>query len=174
METDVLPYLGGQRVPPDLIVMLAKSLQNASRLYDLDLPGVYSGPPTPAASANGSLSDDDRPPKETRFTRNYDVQAVAEMDGTTAEITPRPRERFAYWCLDLMFLMCSSRLQGELGLTFAFAMKQTCWTSVRIDREDSRRRVAALGLPSLLNRCAAVIKSYLADAPLRGKMPFPR
>ncbi|GAA5879714.1 hypothetical protein JCM1840_006836 [Sporobolomyces johnsonii] len=42
------------------------------------------------------------------------------------------------------------------------------------DHEPERCRVAALCLPSLLNRCAAVIKTYVADAPLRGKMPFPR
>ncbi|GAA5886464.1 hypothetical protein JCM5296_001916 [Sporobolomyces johnsonii] len=42
------------------------------------------------------------------------------------------------------------------------------------DHEPERCRVAALCLPSLLNRCAAVIKTYVADAPLRSKMPFPR
>ncbi|GAA5864406.1 hypothetical protein JCM1840_000484 [Sporobolomyces johnsonii] len=40
--------------------------------------------------------------------------------------------------------------------------------------EPERYRVAALCLPALLNRCAAVIKTYVADAALRGKMPLLR
>jgi hypothetical protein len=42
------------------------------------------------------------------------------------------------------------------------------------EQDSQRKRIAALALPSLLNRCAAAIKTYVADAPLRGKMPFPR
>lgn len=42
------------------------------------------------------------------------------------------------------------------------------------DHEPERRRIAALCLPLLLSRCSAVVKTYVADAPLRGKMPFPR
>ncbi|EAU83566.2 hypothetical protein CC1G_07939 [Coprinopsis cinerea okayama7 len=42
------------------------------------------------------------------------------------------------------------------------------------DQEDSRRRLAALSLPSLLNRCRTTLVSYVADESLRGSLPFPR
>lgn len=36
------------------------------------------------------------------------------------------------------------------------------------------KRIAALALPSLLNRCHAVFSSYIVDEALRGTVPFPR
>lgn len=42
------------------------------------------------------------------------------------------------------------------------------------DGEPLRRRVAALSLPSLLNRCHASLASYVADEMIRGGLPFPR
>ena len=35
------------------------------------------------------------------------------MLGTTVEVTEAPRERFAYWCLDLLFHMCEGGEHGE-------------------------------------------------------------
>jgi len=64
-----------------------------------------------------------------------------------------PRERFSYWCLDLLFLICSDTAQ---------------------DQEPLRRRIAALCLPTLLQRCRLTLLSYLADDALRGNYPFPR
>jgi hypothetical protein len=37
-----------------------------------------------------------------------------------------------------------------------------------------RQRVAAITLSLLMERCSATLKTYVADAPLRGMMPFPR
>jgi hypothetical protein len=37
-----------------------------------------------------------------------------------------------------------------------------------------RQRVAAIALTFLMERCASILTSYVADAPLRGVMPFPR
>jgi len=35
-------------------------------------------------------------------------------------------------------------------------------------------RLAALSLPSLLNRCRTTLLAFVADEYLRGSMPFPR
>lgn len=43
-----------------------------------------------------------------------------------------------------------------------------------VDQETSRRRVAALCLPSLLDRCKTAMVGYIADEALRGNLPFPR
>ncbi|BGP03886.1 Endocytosis and vacuole integrity protein [Rhodotorula toruloides] len=135
LEHDVLPHIGSPRVPDDLIRRLAKALQLASRLYRLDLPGP---------STNSRV--------EARFSLDFDEQVKGEMFGTTVEIVENRKERFAYWCLDMLFLVCDGDEASE----------------------PARQRLAALSVPSLLNRCAAIIKTYIADAPLRGKMPFPR
>ncbi|BGP35773.1 Endocytosis and vacuole integrity protein [Rhodotorula toruloides] len=135
LEHDVLPHLGSPRVPDDLVRRLAKALQLASRLYRLDLPD-------PSADAH----------IEPRFILDFDEQVEGEMFGTTVEIVDNRKERFAYWCLDMLFLICGGdKASGP-----------------------ARQRLAALSVPSLLNRCAAIIKTYVIDAPLRGKMPFPR
>ncbi|KAK4704567.1 hypothetical protein P7C70_g1641, partial [Phenoliferia sp. Uapishka_3] len=155
IEKDILPHLGNRLVPDELILRLGKCLQTASRLYELDLPGQINSPPHDSLSSDGSLSDHDvsGPTKETRFDSDFDRQARGHMFGTTAEVVEVGRERFGYWCFDLLFLLCSD---------------------VEKDNEAERRRIAALCLPALLNRCTAIIKTYVADAPLRGKMPFPR
>jgi len=43
-----------------------------------------------------------------------------------------------------------------------------------IDRDISRRRVAALNLPALLGRCRTTLAEYVADVKIRGNLPFPR
>jgi hypothetical protein len=63
------------------------------------------------------------------------------------------RERFSYWCLDLLFLICSN---------------------VTEDNATERKRTAALNIPCLLNRCQATMVNYVADEALRGNLPFPR
>ncbi|BGO96049.1 hypothetical protein NBRC10512_005991 [Rhodotorula toruloides] len=135
LEHDVLPHLGSPRVPENLVRRLAKALQLASRLYRLDLPD-----PFPDSHV------------EPRFSLDFDEQVKGEMFGTTVEIVENRKERFAYWCLDMLFLVCDGHKASD-----------PAW-----------QRLAALSVPSLLNRCAAIIKTYIADAPLRGKMPFPR
>ncbi|BGP27996.1 Endocytosis and vacuole integrity protein [Rhodotorula toruloides] len=135
LEHDVLPHLGSPRVPDDLVCQLAKALQLASRLYRLDLPNPSAGSTV-----------------EPRFSLDFDEQVKGEMFGTTVEIVENRKERFAYWCLDMLFLICDGDKASD----------------------PERRRLAALSVPSLVNRCAAIIKIYIADAPLRGKMPFPR
>jgi len=64
-----------------------------------------------------------------------------------------PRERFSYWCFDLLLLICSD---------------------VARDREPQRRRVASICLPLLLIRCRSTLVGYIADEGLRGNLPFQR
>lgn len=124
LEQNVLPSIGASLVPDDLIRRLGKSLQTASRLYELDLPdsGDDSSPPTPTPAA--TTKDEQQPVavsssssssgKETRFDPDFDRQAKgSDMYGTTAEVVEVGRERFAYWCFDLLFLLCSDEVEGE-------------------------------------------------------------
>ncbi|GAA5895692.1 hypothetical protein JCM8208_005301 [Rhodotorula glutinis] len=149
LERDVLPNFGSSFVPDTLIRRLGKTLQLASRLHHLDLPT-----PLPSHSQHNGHPYDTPPPTppEPRFDPDFDRQVVGEMQGTTVEVVEAARERFGYWCLDLMFHMCEGGEQAS----------------------PDRQRIAALVVPALLNRCAAVFRTYVADAVLRGKMPFPR
>jgi hypothetical protein len=70
----------------------------------------------PDAESTG-LDPRDRtsPVRETRFDSSFAHQARGhDMDGTTAEIVELPRERFAYWAFDLLFLICTESEQGEI------------------------------------------------------------
>jgi len=99
------------------------------------------------------------------------------INGTTVEVVEVGRERFAYWSLDLLFSLCTDQDQGESErerITLDDDQADSSLTFFLTDHETERRRIAALCLPSLINRCASTIKTYVADAPLRGKMPFPR
>ncbi|KAF5376426.1 hypothetical protein D9615_008633 [Tricholomella constricta] len=139
LEIDVAPHLGDSRVPDDLVCQLAKILHQGSRLYDSQSEGV-SGSNSPT---NGQTSGK---------VEAVDVQNQYEL-GSTESGPLVPRERFSYWCFDLLFLICSNTTS---------------------DQEYSRRRVAALSIPSLLNRCRTTLVGYVADEALRGNLPFPR
>lgn len=117
LEQDILPHIGTPLVPDELIRRLGKCLQTASRLYELDLPG-HGTPLHDTLSSNGSLSEHDVSvsAKETRFDSDFDRQARGQMFGTTAEVVEVGRERFGYWCFDLLFLLCSDVEKGALYL----------------------------------------------------------
>ncbi|KAJ7752413.1 hypothetical protein DFH07DRAFT_520905 [Mycena maculata] len=137
LEIDVVPHLGDKRVPDSLVGQLAKILQQGSRLYEAELS---SNPHSPVSSSG------------SREFEKIDMDGQYE-NGTTQSGTPVPRERFSYWCFDLLFLICSNTTK---------------------DQEPSRRRLAALSLPALLSRCRTVMVGYVADEALRGNLPFPR
>ncbi|KZT30047.1 hypothetical protein NEOLEDRAFT_1153423 [Neolentinus lepideus HHB14362 ss-1] len=141
LEIDVVPHLGDARVPDYLIMHFAKVLHQGSKLVDFSEPDHgQSQIPTPTASP-GRKSN-----KAAEKDRQYDI-------GTTEAGRVFPRERFSYWCFDLLYLICSD---------------------ISSDQEPSRRRVAALSLPSLLSRCRMTLIGYIADEALRGHLPFPR
>jgi len=64
-----------------------------------------------------------------------------------------PRERFSYWCFDLLFLICE---RGES------------------DDDDNKKRLAVLSLRVLLGRCRMVLEGYVVDECVRGRLPFSR
>ncbi|GAA6033445.1 hypothetical protein JCM8097_001397 [Rhodosporidiobolus ruineniae] len=152
LEHDVLPHIGASVVPDRLIRRLAKTLQIAARLYQLDYP--YTTTAADLLSPSSAADTPPATPPEPRFDLDFDRQAKGEMHGTTVEVVPVGRERFSYWCSDLLFLLCE--VDGS------------------VPDDSPRRRIPALALPFLMNRCAAAIRTYVADAALRGKIPFPR
>ncbi|KIJ91398.1 hypothetical protein K443DRAFT_115078 [Laccaria amethystina LaAM-08-1] len=130
LEIDIVPHLGDSRVPDALVLQLASILQRGSL--------VYANHPTESPTSSKLLKLD--------VENKYDL-------GSTDFGSLVPRERFSYWCFDLLFLICSDTTK---------------------DQENSRKRLAALCLPLLINRCRTTLVGYVADESLRGSLPFPR
>lgn len=111
LEIDVVPYLGELTVPDYVVSQLARVLHQGSRLRttDDDLP------PSPS-----SLPEDfTRGAKKSRTVANSrDFDKVEKFGdsaigiGTTSNGHFLPRERFSYWCFDLLFLICSDISKG--------------------------------------------------------------
>lgn len=121
LEIDLVPHLGGPRVPDYLVGQLAKILHQGSQLYKFH------------ASRSGS-------PRE-EFEK-LDLESV----GSTATGEVVPRERFSYWCFDLLFLICSNMTSGG------------CWfylLSYSLDHpwKQTKRRRGGESLRCVCRRC---------------------
>jgi hypothetical protein len=101
LEADVIPRLGDDRVPDYLITQLAKVLQQGSQLLLNETDDEY--PPTP-----NSLT------KPDGKSGAWGDKADSETMGSTAPARGVSRERFSYWCLDLLFLICSDTSKGRI------------------------------------------------------------
>lgn len=110
LELDILPHLGGKRVPSELIVQLGKTLSKASRIYRLDVEA--SSTSSKESISEGEESDPSHNGKVTS-TSNGMSEIRGEDYGTTAQIVRSPRERFSYWTFDLLLLVCSDRFTGK-------------------------------------------------------------
>ena len=101
LEIDVIPSLGADsRVPDRLVVGLAKCLERASLITD-DNRHI---------SRHFESQDQD--------VNSYTVDGNGHIQGTTHQPSSVPRERFSYWCLDLLFLICSDVAKGAICSTY--------------------------------------------------------
>ena len=97
LEIDVIPSLGADsRVPDRLVMNLAKCLERASL-----------------------ITDDDRHVSQDSDSNAQDAALGGHtpVTGTTHQPSLVPRERFSYWCLDLLFLVCSDVAKGVICST---------------------------------------------------------
>lgn len=102
LEIDVVPHLGDPRVPDYIITQLARVLLQGSQLRDEDEYQL----PSPRSLAGGSSRSSQDYEKVERFGDHSLAM------GTTDVGRFLPRERFSYWCFDLLFLICSDTAQG--------------------------------------------------------------
>jgi hypothetical protein len=96
LEADVIPHISKTKVPASLVGYLAEIVQEASRLHEYK---TYT--PTSSIDESSETSSVPSDRLEQGDRRSYD-------NPTTDPGTLFPRERFAYWSLDLLFQMCSS------------------------------------------------------------------
>ncbi|KAG6844369.1 hypothetical protein H0H87_007445 [Tephrocybe sp. NHM501043] len=133
LEIDVAPHLGDSCVPDHLISQLATILHHGSRLHETVLETDIADSFSPELSHKV---------EDIQMHKHYEL-------GSTASRSLVPRERFSYWCFDLLFLVCSHTTSGGYFNN-------------------------SLSIPSLLNRCQATLVGFVADEALRGHLPFPR
>ncbi|KAI0773083.1 hypothetical protein BD413DRAFT_603507 [Trametes elegans] len=151
LEIDVVPYLGDASVPDYIVSQLARVLQQGSRMRETDDDLPPSPTSLPDTSRLPGRTSGDHAPTQADGLHPFGDGSIGI--GTTAPGRFLPRERFSYWCFDLLFLICSDTSQDQI---------------------PSRKRIAALSLPSLLERCRMTLVTYAADESLRGNLPFPR
>lgn len=93
LEVDVIPSVADTRVSDQIIVQLAKMLHQGSLIY----------------MHEESMPDD----RSAGFASDKSASSTAvEAVGSTMNWTTQSRERFSYWCLDLLFLISSDLLKG--------------------------------------------------------------
>lgn len=156
LEIDVVPHLGDPRVPDYIIAQLANVLQQGSQIRE----DPEYRPPSPASLGSSSQ----------RGSAELDgFGSHTLVEGTTEPGHFLPRERFSYWCFDLLFLICSSVAQG----TFPLHNRKNS-SDPYLEQLPARKRVAVLSIPALLKRCKVTLVSFIADEALRGGLPFPR
>ena len=99
LEIDLVPYLGDTRVPDHLITELATVLRKGSQLFKSSMN---------LSHPNLSSSDTAKVSGDSRDSYHVDLDS-----GTTAPGVVVPRERFSFWCFDLLFLICSDITSGN-------------------------------------------------------------
>lgn len=155
LEIDVIPYIADSRVPDYVVIQLAKTLYSGSQVYISEDESFHD--------TNASLHS----------KTSSDLSLSTKVDdpiNSTLYSKALPRERFSYWCFDLLVLICSDTIPGKLITHQRYLPLMQGLP----DEEILRRRLAALSLPVLLQRCRTTLSSYLADDAVRGNYPLPR
>jgi len=109
----VVPCLGDDRVPDYLITQLAKILQQGSRLMQNGSSEDYSL--TPASPIHPEIR-----------SISLDGKADDEEVGSTVLLLAVSRERFSYWCLDLLFFICCDTAKGKSTISKVPLCALTC------------------------------------------------
>ena len=117
-QTDIFPYLGNSRVPDDLVSQFGKILQNASRLHRMDI----DRPRSPESIGGRTLVEKHH--GKLRGAREFDDLDFTQIVGATVPMVQLPRERYAYWCFDLLFLIYSN--SQDSPLTIKHSVTSTC------------------------------------------------
>lgn len=110
LEIDVVPFIGDHRISDILVSQLGKILHAGSQACDIEggsspiwLNGGSSSTFSTSASSSNSHAAKIIP---------IDIDERYSDLGTTENGKPAPRERFSYWCFDLLFLICSDTTKG--------------------------------------------------------------
>jgi hypothetical protein len=108
IEAHIAPNLGHNRIPDDIIIEFGRVLQYASKIHEIRPSPLQSV----RSSSNQTLVESTTMESVTRPKKGFGGVELEEVMSTTIPTTILPRERFSYWCFDLLFLVCSHHPQG--------------------------------------------------------------
>ncbi|KAF6826348.1 endosomal peripheral membrane protein [Colletotrichum plurivorum] len=152
----IIPALGAEAIPDKTRKAYAESLFRTSIIHA----------PSPAESSLLSSSDG------TALASLY-----KKREGRTVDPIPTRRDRMSYVCVDELFSLVAAYDQDTLRIviqppTPAFPPPRSA-TSLSEAPQALHIRIARTAAPFLILRTAVTIRSYIADQPLRGRMPQP-
>jgi len=108
LEIDVVPHLGDSRVPDYLVLQLGKTLHSGSQLQQHE-----DGHDSEVETPNTAGSDVSWSKSHNGRKSSSKGGSIVEVEiGTTRSGKLVPRERFSYWCFDLLLLICSDVAKG--------------------------------------------------------------
>lgn len=110
LEIDVVPYIGDRRIPDILVAQLGKILHLGSKAYDIE--GGSSPIRLNGSSSSTFSTSASSPIAHAAKVIPVDIDERYSDLGTTENGKSAPRERFSYWCFDLLFLICSDTTKG--------------------------------------------------------------
>ena len=110
LEIDVVPYIGDRRIPDILVSQLGKILHAGSQASNIE--GGFSPIRLNGSSSSIFSASASSPKSHTARIIPVDIDVRYSNLGTTENGKPAPRERFSYWCFDLLFLICSDTTKG--------------------------------------------------------------
>ena len=109
LEIDVVPHLGDSRVPDYLVLQLGKMLQFGSQLQQ---PEDGHRPEAEVSDPGATKPKSDSGKKLSKKCNDAPKTEI----GTTRPGKLVPRERFSYWCFDLLLLICSDVAKGVVTI----------------------------------------------------------
>ena len=118
LEIDVVPYIGDHRIPDILVSQLGRILHAGSQACDVE------GGSSPIR-LNGSSSSTFSNSASSPIGHAPKIIPV-DIDERYSDLgKPALRERFSYWCFDLLFLICSDTTKGQLQSPFLIHTKKS-------------------------------------------------
>ncbi|KAL0943017.1 endosomal peripheral membrane protein [Colletotrichum truncatum] len=150
----IIPSLGAEAIPDKTRKAYAESLFRTSIIHA----------PSPAEASLLSGGD------ATGLAALYQKRI-----GHTVDPLPTRRARMSYVCVDELFSLVSSYDEGSLRIvvqppTPAFPPPRSVLSEAP---QALHIRIARTAAPFLILRAALTIRAYIADQPLRGRMPQP-
>ncbi|KAL2140535.1 hypothetical protein VTI28DRAFT_3653 [Corynascus sepedonium] len=141
----IIPAVGAEVVLDETRKAYAESLFRTSI--------IHSPAPAEAAVIYGSTGSD--PVRLSSFFK--------QRNGRTVDPAPTKRSLMSEVCLEELFSLVEARDDGTSSPTLATAEST----------HDQHVRLARTIAPYLILRCALTLRGYVADQPLRGRMPQP-
>ncbi|KAK3303625.1 uncharacterized protein B0T15DRAFT_402137 [Chaetomium strumarium] len=142
----IIPTLGAEVIPDETRKAYAEGLFRTSIIH----------PPTPAEAA---VIDGNNGADPTRLKSLYKKRI-----GRTIDPPPTMRDLMSAVCLDELFSLVEVQDEEKRTSDAASASEPI---------HELHVRLARIAAPYLILRCALTLRSYVADQPLRGRMPQP-